>query len=125
MLFYFLFYSFWGKFAQRSNLRKHAIIIDEAEFYRKLSNPTKKIVDWHILNEDMVQLEYEYQEEFTPKNMQTNRILATFTTTHAQLRLFNVLHRLGENGYTLTQTLSFTSHPQEKIFYPLVFIWEI
>ena len=74
MLYYFtfLFYSFWGKFAQRSNLRKHVIITDEAEFFRKLSNPTKKIVYWYILNEDMVQLQYEYQEEFTPENMQTS-----------------------------------------------------
>ena len=54
----------------------------------------------------LVQLEYEYQEEFTPENMQTNIILATFTTAHARLRLFNVLHRLGESvsknyGYKL------------------------
>ena len=52
--FYFVFYSFWGKFAQRNNLKKRAIISDEAEFFRKVTNPTQRIVDWHILNEEMV-----------------------------------------------------------------------
>ena len=78
-------------------MKKRAIISDEAEFFRKVTNPTQRIVDWHILNEEMVQIEYEYRDEFTPENMQSNIILATFTTAHARLRLFDVLHKLGES----------------------------
>ena len=94
---FFFVFSFWGKLAQRSNMKKIVITTDEAEFFRKLANPTLKIADWHILNDDMVQLEFENVEEFVPTNMQTNVILASFTTAHARLRLYDVLQHLGQS----------------------------
>ena len=78
-------------------MKKIVITTDEAEFFRKLANPTLKIADWHILNDDMVQLEFENVEEFVPTNMQTNVILASFTTAHARLRLYDVLQHLGQS----------------------------
>ena len=88
--------SFWGKFGQRQNMRQSRVITDEAEFYRSLSDPARKLADWHILNDDMVQLEWEYCEDFVPEDTTTNIFLATFTTAHARLRLYNVLDQLGE-----------------------------
>ena len=83
-LLFVFFFSFWGKLAQRSNMKKIVITTDEAEFFRKLANPTLKIADWHISNDDMVQLEFENVEEFVPTNTQMNVILASFTTAHAR-----------------------------------------
>ena len=45
----------------------------------------------------MVQIDFEYRSQFVPSNVRTNVVLATFTTAHARLRLFNVLHKLDEN----------------------------
>ena len=61
-----------------------------------MSNRTLKIADWHILSDDMALLESEYTNEFIPENMSTNIVLASFTTAHARLHLFDVFHHLGE-----------------------------
>ena len=70
---------------------------NKVEFFRKLANLTLKIAGWHILNDDMVQLEFENVKEFVTTNMQTNVILASFTTAHARLRLYDVLQHLGQS----------------------------
>ena len=107
-------------------MKKRAIISDEAEFFRKVTNPTQRIVDWHILNEEMVQIEYEYRDEFTPENMQSNIILATFTTTHARLRLFDVLHKLGESVlYFDTDSIIYKSFTGKDLVTTNGFFWEI
>ena len=77
-------------------MRQSRVITDEAEFYRSLSDPARKLADWHILNDDMVQLEWEHCEDFVPEDTTTNIFFATFTTAHARLRLYNVLDQLGE-----------------------------
>ena len=78
-------------------MRKQCFVTTQAEFFKKMTNPSLQIIDWHILSGDMILLEFEYKEEFTPEKMTTNIVLASFTTAHARLRLYDVLHRLGES----------------------------
>ena len=77
-------------------MKQQCFLTDQADFYRKMTNPSLSIVDWHILSEDMILLEFEYRQEFVPEKMTTNIVLASFTTAHARLRLYNVIHHLGE-----------------------------
>ena len=93
----FIFFSFWGKLVQRSYTRRTVTRTDEGEFFRKLTKPTQHILDWHILNEDMVQIKFKYADDFVPGDPQTNIFLATFTTAHARLWLYDVLQKLGES----------------------------
>lgn len=56
-------------------MRQSKVISDPAEFYKLLTNQSRKLSDWHILNEDMVQLEWEYASEFEPEDLTTNIFL--------------------------------------------------
>ena len=63
---------------------------------RLLSSTDKEILDWHVLSEDLVQVDWKYKTDFILGSEQTNVFLASFTTAHARLRLYDVLDRLGE-----------------------------
>ena len=94
--FLFFPFSFWGKFGQRENQKQSKIVSDAAEFFRMLSSTDKEILDWHILSDDLVQIDWKYLEEFLGANDMTNVFLAAFTTAHARLRLYGVLESLEE-----------------------------
>ena len=40
-------------YSLKNNQKKQFFITDQAEFFRKLTNPSLQIVDWHILSEDI------------------------------------------------------------------------
>ena len=61
-----------------------------------LSSTDKEILDWHILSDDLVQMDWKYKEEFLTANKMTNVFLAAFTTAHARLRLYDVLESMDE-----------------------------
>ncbi|XP_041350679.1 uncharacterized protein LOC121369693 [Gigantopelta aegis] len=91
--------SFWGKYGQRLNMKQSAFIHENnAEtFFQMLADPTKDIVDFHVLTESILQLEYQHKSTFIPEDLKTNIILATFTTSWARLKLYSVLEKLDEN----------------------------
>ena len=59
---FFYVYSFWGKFGQRLNQGVCEYIHDSQldKFYTLLTDRTKKVKDFHIINEDHLHLEYEH-----------------------------------------------------------------
>ena len=61
-----------------------------------MSSTDKEILDWHILSEDMVQIDWKYVSDFMSANDMTNVFLAAFTTAHARLRLYDVLDSLNQ-----------------------------
>ena len=106
--------SFWGKFGQRLNQGTcqyfHQSEMDS--FFKIVSDPTKRITNFHIVNDDNLQLEYEHQTEFVPEDMKTNVFLATFTTCWARLKLYEVLDRLDERVlYYDTDSVIYVSRP--------------
>ena len=87
------FYLTRGKFAQ-SNFTTTKLIIDVAEFYKYVTDPTLKILNWHIITEDVVYLEYERMSEYETGNQVTNMYIASFTTAYARLKLYDLLELL-------------------------------
>jgi hypothetical protein len=103
---------YWGKYAQRDNLTQCKYITDEYAFYKAMANSRKKLSDWHILNEDLVRLDYTYTHDFIPESQTTNIFLATFVTAHARLRLYGLLKRLGNRVlYYDTDSVLFVQRP--------------
>merc|ERR1711894_688736 len=53
--------SLWGKFAQRENMRKSKYIHESEidEFFQLLHDPSKKIVNFHILTNSTLFVDYE------------------------------------------------------------------
>ena len=90
--------SFWGKFGQRDNLMQTTLIYsdEEAKFFQFLTDESKKVKDFHIINEDTIELQWCHNENFITDNANSNLYIACFTTCWARLKLYNVLDSLGE-----------------------------
>ncbi|XP_069108950.1 uncharacterized protein [Argopecten irradians] len=82
--------SFWGKFGQRLNMPQTSFFHDAEtdKFFQCLCDPKKKVKDFHIISDDVIQLSWENGDDTVPENMQTNVFIASFTTTYARLRLY-------------------------------------
>ena len=104
--------SFYGKFGQRTNMKKCCYITSCNDIYRLLTDYTKVIKDFHVLNTDMVVFDYVEGREFQETDSKTNVVIATFCTSYARLKLWLVLNRLGERVlYHDTDSVIYTSLP--------------
>ena len=90
--------SFYGKFGQRTNLKKTSKeVTDVASLYKHFTDPSKVITDFHIMNENIVEVEYKQSEDFEPLSVNTNVVIAAFCTSWARLKLWSVMNKLGSN----------------------------
>lgn len=88
----------WGKFGQRGNMPQSQICMINKDFYRVVLNDRFEVTGFFRCpsNQQVVELIYE-EKEFTakePKN--TNVYVASFTTSIARLKLYDVLDQLGD-----------------------------
>lgn len=106
--------SMWGKWGQNLNMPQ-TVYFHEREadkFFRCISDPQKNIKDFYIVSDDTIQVSYEAKDDFVPENYQTNVFLATFTTCHARLKLYEVLEQLQERVlYHDTDSIIYISDP--------------
>jgi len=108
--------SFWGKFGQRLNMRQTEILHESQAnlFFQLLSDPTKQPLNFHILTNDMLQMEWTYKRDCQPEDNKTNVYLATFTTCWARLKLYSVLEQLNKRVlYYDTDSVLYVSRPGE------------
>ena len=108
--------SFWGKFGQRLNMRQTQIYHEsQANFFSQVfSDPTKEPVNFHILSNNMIQIEWIYKHDFQPEDNKTHIYLATFTTCWDRLKLYSVLEKLNERVlYYDTDSVIYVSRPEE------------
>ena len=91
----YLYFSFWGKFGQRSNMTQSKYVYSQAEFLRLIMDTTKILSDVHIINEHLCQLEYEHEDDHVPDTASGNVVVAAFTTCWARLKLYSVLETVG------------------------------
>ena len=106
--------SFWGKFGQRLNMRQTEFFHKrEANlFFQLFTDPLKQPFNFHILTNDMIQLEWIYKQDYQPEDNNTNIYLATFTTCWARLKLYRVLEQLIRNVlYYDTNSVIYVSRP--------------
>ena len=87
--------SFYGKFGQRTNMKKTVFIKEIADLMQTLTDPDKKLVDFHLMGDDIVQVEYTTTEDFECQSINTNVTIAAFCTSWARLKLWSVMNRLG------------------------------
>jgi hypothetical protein len=88
--------SFWGKFAQRPNMAKTEQIRDTQVYYDYLTSDEINVLDANLVSDDMIEIQYEYTENFIAPNAKTNVVIAAFTTAYARLKLYEVLDMLQE-----------------------------
>ena len=106
--------SFWGKFAQRPNMAKTEQIRDPQVYYDYLTSDEINVLDANLVSDDMIEIQYEYTENFIAPNAKTNVVIAAFTTAYARLKLYEVLDMLQERVlYYDTDSVIFVSKPDD------------
>ena len=88
--------SLWGKFDQRSNMSQTKYVTEVSEFYEILLNDKLDNINFQFINDDMVQMTYNFKDQFVDNSKNTNVYIACFTTSHARLMLYNKLDYLNE-----------------------------
>lgn len=87
--------SFYGKFGQKNNMKKTKFVSDLGDMYNIFSDPTKEITDFHIMNENIMEIEFQNAHDFESLSFNSNILVASFCTSHARLKLWKYLHRIG------------------------------
>ena len=88
--------SLWGKFGQRPNMSQTKYVTEVSEFYEILLNDKLDNINFQFINDDMVQMTYNFKDQFVDNSKNTNVYIACFTTSHARLMLYNKLDYLNE-----------------------------
>ena len=88
--------SLWGKFGQRSNMSQTKYVTEVSEFYEILLDDKLDNINFQFINDDMVQMTYNFKDQFVDNSNNTNIFIACFTTSHARLMLYNKLDYLKE-----------------------------
>ena len=88
--------SMWGKFGQRLNKTQVQTFHDPQAFHRFLDTSTLDVRHVSVINDQLVEVHYQYQDEDIPVSPNLNIFVACFTTCWARLRLYTALEQLGE-----------------------------
>ena len=88
--------SLWGKFGQRSNMSQTKYVTEVSEFYEILLHDKLDNKNFQFINDDMVQMTYNFKDQFVDNSKNTNVYIACFTTSHARLMLYDKLDYLNE-----------------------------
>ena len=88
--------SFYGKFGQRTNMKKTLFVKAIKQLMQVLTDPGKLLMDFHIMNDDVIQVEYKNTEDFECQSFNTNVTIAAFCTSWARLKLWSVMQKLGK-----------------------------
>ena len=102
--------SLWGKFGQNPFRGQVEYVTDPERYFQLLQDDTVVVKSVLILNDNMVQMNYdEYRESVRP-NPNGNVVIAAFVTAWARLRLYSQLSRLGERVlYHDTDSILYTT----------------
>ena len=88
--------SMWGKFGQRLNKTQLQTFEDPQAFHRFLNTDTMDVRHVSVVNDQLVEVHYQYQDEDIPVSPNLNIFVACFTTCWARLRLYAALEQLQE-----------------------------
>ena len=104
----------WGKFTERDNLKQTKFLTSTSELpvLYDFRNSAIDVKDLIVHNEHILELNYCMNKGFIDQNVNTNIIIASFTTALAQLKLYSVLEILGDRDlYCDTDSVVFKSDP--------------
>ncbi|XP_029975791.1 uncharacterized protein LOC115408984 [Salarias fasciatus] len=98
---------FWGKMAERPNLKQTSIVSDPAQFFSYLFSGKYQIKYFSFLNNDAALVQWNYNERcVVPPGRTYNVFVAAFTTAYGRLKLYSYLERLQEKVlYTDTDSI--------------------
>ena len=107
--------SFYGKFGQKTNMKKSEFIDDIGHFFKRVTDHSKNFLDFHIMNENVILLEFKNSDDFDPANFNTNVLISAFCTCWARLELWNIMNKLGNRVlYHDTDSIIFSVDEKDR-----------
>ena len=92
------------------------MINDLGVLYNFLTDKSKEKMDFHIMNDEVIEIEFQNSEDFIPLSQKTNVAIASFCTSWARLKLWFVMNRLGSRVlYHDTDSIILSSNNLESI----------
>ena len=89
---------------------------DVSEFYEILLDDKLGNKNFQFINDDMVQMTYNFKDQFVDNSNNTNIYIACFTTSHARLMLYDKLDYLNEKVlYFDTDSIIYTDDNTKNI----------
>ena len=73
--------SLWGKFGQRNNMSQTKYVTDVSEFYEILLDDKLDNKNFQFINDDMVQMTYNFKDQFVDNSNNTNIYIACMTNS--------------------------------------------
>ena len=87
----------WGRFGMRNNMPQTEITSDVERFNNIVFNDKKFTgQDFFFIDDNRVEIKFKHTEDHVKDNPSSNIGIASFTTSHARLRLYEGLDHLGE-----------------------------
>ena len=71
--------SLWGKFGQRNNMNQCKYITDINESYQIVLDDSIDNLNINFINDEMLQMSYNYKDQFVDNSYNTNIFIACFT----------------------------------------------
>jgi hypothetical protein len=114
--------SAWGKFCERANRPRVIFVKTPLELARMQNDPTKEIVDFHIVNEEIIAVELKSAGQFIEESTYTNEVIGALTTSYGRLQLLDILLKLKPENvlYFDTDSVVFVAGEDEPPYGPLV-----
>ena len=100
--------------------KKTKFVQNIGEFINILTDKAKHVTDFHILNNNVLMIEYENSQDFEMYSMNTNVVIAAFCTSYARLKLWGIMNKLGKRVlYHDTDSIIFSVKNTDKYIPPL------
>ena len=80
---------------QRPNRPKTKVVSDPKEYFDLLTSAGVEVTNANIINDEVMKMFYVMKDPFVEASDRTNVVLAAFTTAHARIKLYKVMHALG------------------------------
>jgi hypothetical protein len=106
--------SLWGYFALNSNKTKFKILTKPIELERLLNDDQYIVHHIDFADNDFIQVSFSQKSKYSFGGLNTNSVIAAFTTAQARLKLYDEIDILGERIlYVDTDSLVFVEREGE------------
>lgn len=105
--------SFWRKFGERQNKATTVTVHEPSHFFSLLTDDTLEIYTIRLCTEDVLEVVHTSQDEAINKGSKVNIFIASFTTCHARLKLYEALHSVQDQVlYYETDSVIYRGAPE-------------
>ena len=80
----------------RTNMSQMKYVTEVSEFYEILLDDKLDNINFQFINDDMIQMTYNFKDQFVDNSKNTNVYIVCFTTSHARLMLYEKLEYLND-----------------------------